>query len=136
MASKKEKMSKQELKKLYYDINEPSSFRGLKTIINALRENNIKYDIDFVKKWLTRQKTYSIHQTPNFSFKRNPIVSKYIDHNWSADLIEIKKKGINYVLMVIDTLSKFGWGVPLKDKSAEIVKKAFLKIFRESKRKP
>ena len=41
------------------------------------------------------------------------------------------KDGVKYVLMVIDTLSKFGWAKPLLRKDANSVKKAFLEIFSQ-----
>ena len=43
---------------------------------------------------------------------------------------------IKYILIVIDNLSKFCWAVPLLTKSGPAVKKAFVKILRESRRKP
>ena len=38
--------------------------------------------------------------------------------------------------MIIDNLSKYGWAEPLPNKKSTTVKKAFLKVLRESKRKP
>jgi len=38
--------------------------------------------------------------------------------------------------MIIDNLSKYGWAIPIKNKKGETVKKAFLTVFRQSKRKP
>lgn len=128
------------LKKLYYDIQEPSSFTGINNLIRVIKNLKLKYKYQDLVNWLRNQKTYSQHVQPLLKFKRNPIVSKNIDHNWSADLIEIQNPKFNdnyrYILMVIDILSKFGWAEPLLDKKGETVKKAFLKIFRESKRKP
>ena len=42
-------------------------------------------------------------------------------------------KGYRYLLMVIDVFSKFGWIVPLKDKTGETVANAFKKIFKEKR---
>ena len=42
-------------------------------------------------------------------------------------------KGVNFLLLVIDILSKYGWIVPLKDKKGETVAKALKTIFRERK---
>ena len=47
-----------------------------------------------------------------------------------------RNKGIKYLLMVIDIVSKYGWIKPLKDKKTESVSKAFNEIFEKSKRKP
>ncbi|KAL6418659.1 hypothetical protein ACFW04_011908 [Cataglyphis niger] len=45
-------------------------------------------------------------------------------------------KGHNYILTVIDALSKYAWAAPLKSKSASEVVRALSKITRESKRCP
>ncbi|KYM93398.1 hypothetical protein ALC62_16000 [Cyphomyrmex costatus] len=43
-------------------------------------------------------------------------------------------KGFNYILTVIDVLSKYAWAFPLKIKSGSDVTAALSKIFREDKR--
>ena len=43
---------------------------------------------------------------------------------------------VKYLLTVIDVFSKYGWIKPLKDKKTESVSKAFVEIFKTSKRKP
>jgi hypothetical protein len=58
-----------------------------------------------------------------------------------ADLIDMAKfadwnKGFKYILLVIDTFSKYVWLQPLKYKTGEEVAKAFRKIFDNSKRSP
>ncbi|KAL6417561.1 hypothetical protein ACFW04_012662 [Cataglyphis niger] len=45
-------------------------------------------------------------------------------------------KGHNYILTVIDALSKYAWAVPLKSKSANEITRALSKITRNSKRCP
>src|SRR6218665_70121 len=44
--------------------------------------------------------------------------------------------GFKYLLSVVDILCKYGWIVPLKDKSGKSVSQAFEKIFTSSKRQP
>ena len=46
------------------------------------------------------------------------------------------KKGDRYVLVVIDSFSKFGWTVPLKNKVAQTMKDSFEISLVSSKRKP
>ena len=55
------------------------------------------------------------------------------DEIWLADLIDVEafssfNKGFKYILAVIDVFSKYAWAVPIKDKSAASVTKAFEKI--------
>ena len=59
---------------------------------------------------------------------------------WAADLADMRafakdNKGINFLLLVIDTFNKYGWIVPLKDKKGETIEEAFKTIFEEG-RKP
>ena len=63
-----------------------------------------------------------------------------IDKIWCSDLVEMQKlsrwnKGYQYLLMVLDVFSKYGWIVPLKNKKGESVAEAFKTIFKEG-RKP
>ena len=66
----------------------------------------------------------------------------YIDEIWSLDILDLKdygpenNKGYRYVLVVIDIFSKFGWTIPLKNKSAQTIKDSFENILISSKRKP
>ena len=66
----------------------------------------------------------------------------YIDELWSLDILDLKdygpenNRGYRYVLVTIDNFSKFGWTIPLKNKSAQTIKDSFENILINSKRKP
>ena len=78
--------------------------------------------------------------------KKNYLTNKtdvyFIDDIWSLDILDLKdygpenKKNYRYVLVVIDTFSKYGWTVPLKNKNAQNIKDSFENILISSKRKP
>ena len=128
------------LRDYYYGIKQSNSFQGVQKLYHAIKNDIPDIKLKIITDWLKKQETYSVHLPIKTNFKRNPIVSTHIDHNWHSDLIEISYPNFNdnfrYILMVIDNLSKFGWAIPIKDKSASTVKKAFLSILRQSKRKP
>ena len=42
-------------------------------------------------------------------------------------------RGVKYLLAVIDVLSKYGWLIPLKDKTGKSVASALKTIFKERK---
>jgi hypothetical protein len=68
-------------------------------------------------------------------------VSAGKDDLWMADLIDMVKfadwnQGYKYILLVIDTFSKYVWLQPLKYKTGEEVAKAFQKIFDTTNRSP
>jgi IS30 family transposase len=92
----------------------------------------------YVNEWLLRQKTYTYHQRTLHNFKRSKFVSRYIDEFWQADLVFIKKEssqnhGYNYLLMVIDVLSKYGWIEKLKNKKPISIVNAFQNIFKKGR---
>lgn len=60
-----------------------------------------------------------------------------INDTWQIDLVEVipfahENKGYKYLLMVIDTFSKYAWISKLKNKSGEEVTKAMKKILEEN----
>ena len=61
--------------------------------------------------------------------------------NFSRRRVEMRpyarfNKGYNYILTVIDVLSKYAWALPLKSKNGSDVAAALSKIFREDERYP
>ena len=65
--------------------------------------------------------------------------SPFIDNIWDADLSDIQiskfKKGIRFLLCIIDIVSKDDWIIPLKDKKDITITNVF-KVLNESNRKP
>jgi hypothetical protein len=62
-----------------------------------------------------------------------------IDQIWAADLIDMQafardNDGVKYLLTVIDVFSKYGWIVPLHDKSGKSTADGFMKILRGGRR--
>ena len=88
----------------------------------------------------SQQLADELHKPITRNFSKRSVISNGIDEIWAADLVEMQtfskwNKGIEYLLMVIDVFSKYGWIGGLKDKKSETVSKAFDEIFK-SKRKP
>ena len=94
------------------------------------------------------QKNIKIFINENYSkpLKRTYSTNKtdvhHIDDIWSLDILDLKdygpenNRGYRYVLVIIDSSSKFGWTVPLKNKNAQTIKDSFEIILISSKRKP
>ena len=64
------------------------------------------------------------------NFTRQRVITTVIDKLWCSDLVEMQQfskwnKGYRYLLMVLDLFSKYGWIVPLKDKTGDNVTEAF-----------
>ena len=61
-----------------------------------------------------------------------------VDKIWVADLVDMQAfskfdRGVKYLLAVIDVFSKYGWLIPLKDKTGKSVASALKTIFEERK---
>ena len=81
-----------------------------------------------------------LHKPNRRKFKKRRVLVSGIDKIWAADLADLKafqneNDGNTFLLLVIDTFSKYGWIKPLKDKKGETVAEAFKEIFKEG-RKP
>jgi len=77
-----------------------------------------------------------LHKPMRKNYTRRKTLTFGIDDLWQADLVEMhelasKNKGVNYILMVIDTFSKFAFAVPVKNKTAVLVSKAFESLLKD-----
>src|SRR5215475_4323724 len=119
------------LKKLYYDPK--TGYSGVAELIK--RSGKSKKE---VKEFLESQNVYSLHKPIKTKFQRRRVYVDHIDQQWQADLVDMKSlkshnKNYNYILMVIDCFSKYGWAVALKKKTGDEVLNGFKKIFKTRK---
>jgi hypothetical protein len=75
-----------------------------------------------------------LHKPIIKKYQRRRVVVKEIDEIWGADLVDMgfckdKNDDYRYILTVIDCFSKYAWAVALKNKDAQTVTDAFMKIF-------
>ena len=80
-----------------------------------------------------------LHKPIRRKFKKRRVLVSGIDEIWAADLADMKalekyNNGNTFLLLVIDTFSKYGWIKPLKNKEGKTVAKAFKEIFKEGRR--
>jgi hypothetical protein len=126
------------LQKIYYDPENEGSFGGIDKLYKKAIEHDPSITRDDVKEWLSEQLTYTLHKQVVRKYKRNPIIVTHINKQWEADLVDMKEfsnknKGFNYILTVIDCFSKYAFAEPIKQKSADLITKAFKDIFKERK---
>lgn len=87
---------------------------------------------------MSKEKTQlveELHAPARRIFPRRRVLVHGYDDLWQADLVDMQPHaringGNKYILTVIDVLSKYAWGIPLKNKSGSEVAKAFRTIFR------
>src|SRR5258706_12203238 len=121
------------LKKLYYDASLPTSFGGARRLHRGTK--SIKYDR--VKKWLQGQRTYTLHKPVNRNFQRRRVIAYDRNELWEADLAQmLNEASVNnnfkYILTVIDVLSKYGYAIPLKNKTHEEIIRGFREVFTQA----
>jgi len=79
-----------------------------------------------------------LHKPVIKNFPKRKVYVNGIDKIWAADLVDMQafskfNRGTRYLLTVIDVFSKFGWMLPLKDKTGVSVAKA---LKEKKQRKP
>lgn len=130
------------LKKIYYDPSHPGSFAGPQKVYKVVKDEG-KYNIGIhrIRNFLHNQEAYSLHKPVRRRIKRNHVISSGKDDLWMADLMDMVKyakwnQGVKYILLVIDTFSKYVWLRPLQSKTGQEVADAFRDIFTKSRRTP
>lgn len=78
-----------------------------------------------------------LHKPARKTFPRRKIISLFKDDLWQADLLDIQSyskynKGFKFILIVIDTYTKYVWVKALKNKSAKHVTQGMLNILKKN----
>lgn len=115
---------------VYYDPSNPGSFGGLHKFWKEVGGSKRA-----AKEWLQTQATYTLHRPARKRYKRNRIQVAGLDDQWEADLVDVQgiakfNNNVKFLLTVIDSLSKFAFAIPLKDKTGQSIVKAFTQIFK------
>ena len=131
------------LEKTYYDPTGTGSYSGVNPLLLQVNQllNSVVKKRQVVTEWLSGEDTYTLHRPARRNFARNKTLSKHIDYMWQADLVDMqslsrKNGGIKYLLVIIDSFSRFAWVHPLKNKSGKELVEAFRHVFITSGRKP
>lgn len=88
-----------------------------------------------------RRLVRELHAPARRNFPRRRVLVHGRDDLWQADIVEMRpyarlNKGHNYILTIIDVLSKYAWALPLKTKNASEVAAALSRVFRKDSRHP
>lgn len=129
------------LSKLFYSFPHPQSFSSLKQLSEEVKRNKLNISEVDILKWLKKQEVYTLHKQRRLRFPRLKYNMTNIDDLWQIDLMDMQNisnynRRNKYILAVIDVFSKYGWCVPITNKTSENVIKAFEKIFKNTKRRP
>lgn len=124
------------LEQAYYNPRRPGSYGGVQALARVAKLKRPQE----VQEWLSHQDTYTLHKPVRRNFLRRRIIVGGLDHQFQADLIDVKNlkndnDGFVFLLTCIDVLSKYAWVVPLENKTGTSLVKAFEDIFAQG-RKP
>ena len=105
-----------------------------KSIVSKLIGTKVKFGMGVKKKDLAEE----LHKPIRRKFKKRRVLVNGIDKIWAADLVDMQafakfNLGVKYLLAAIDVFSKYGWLIPLKDKTGKSVASALKHIFEERK---
>lgn len=124
------------LYRTYYNPKCPAAFGSAEKLYQALKTKLPSLSLVYVKNWLSSQEPYSLHKQIRRNFKRNRVLVSFVNEEFQADLLDVSNlssanKGVNFLLTVVDVLSKYAYAIPLKNKSAISVASALKGIFNE-----
>ncbi len=139
MSSHKNKVSKKHEKALenyYFNPRKPGAYYGpskVRDVLKAQPQHNIK--LRTVKQFVNNQDAYSLHKPVQHRFKRMKVRVNSINEMFDVDLADLSRyskenRGIRYLLVAIDILSRFAFALPLENKRPETVLKAFKEILQ------
>ena len=104
-------LSEKALKALEKIYNTPNHGASFTSALKLKKQLETDYKINALTKdimtWLNNNLTYSLHRRAQFTFKRNPTMTTFIDEQWQIDLLflpDIKNQFIG-VLLCIDLAS-------------------------------
>ena len=113
------------LQSIYYDPSYPASFSGLDKLYCYVKSIG---KIVGSKNWLIGQAVYNAQKAVRRKFKQQQVVVPRKVYQFDVDTISMKRykkqnNGYNYILVMIDVMSKFCWTYPLKTlQGVEMVK--------------
>lgn len=123
------------LKSVYYDVTNPGCFSGVENLLREAKKLDNKITKKNVVEFLEKQPTYGLHKTYRRRFRRNKTKSAGIDVSWQADLADMTKlkhynSNFQYILVCTDVFSRFGFAIPIKNKTPDNVVTAFKTIMK------
>ena len=93
----------------------------------------LKHKLGMGATW-SSQLADELHKQVRRRFEKRHVFAKQIDDILAADFVDMssfsKSKGYKFLLTVIDVYRKYGWIVPLKNKTGQEVASALVKLFK------
>ena len=121
------------MENIYYDISHPAGFGGINRLHVSTKQPKTR-----VKRYLDSQPVYRTFKVPKKKFKRAKTIVPSIAVQFQADLFDLQKlsshnSNYKWILVVVDTFSRYIKCQPLKNKTGEETARGLDKIFGEYK---
>ena len=117
------------------DMLEPRGLRERieRSLVRQIIGTKRKYGMGI--EW-TDELTDELHKPVRRKFQKRIVFVKGVDEIWAADLVVMQyysrtNKGFKFILMIIDVFSKYGWAIPIKNKTGAEVTKAFTDLWKK-----
>lgn len=118
------------LQSIYYDVQD-----GFDTIHSTYKRANAampSITLQYTKEWLNKQKTRQAQKLRTW----NSYVSPEPNYQYATDIADFQKIAdkddeYKYLLLCIDTFTKFGYGIPMRRKDGNEVTLAMREIFKK-----
>ena len=118
------------LEKLYYNLDSPALYGGVNILFREAKKLNSDIKLKDVQSFLQNQYVYTLHKPARRTFKRNKVIVPGPNYQFQIDLSDMQSvkehnDGYQYILTCIDVFSKLAWAIPIKNKSADEILRAF-----------
>ena len=127
----------QHLQENYQNVKSPISYSGISNIYNYYggRLSHKK-----IKDFLASVNTYTLHKKSRVT-GYNPSFIRYHRQQMQLDLIDVQKLSLHnddyrFLLMAIDCFTRYGFSIPLKNKTSIAVLNGFKSILRKAGKLP
>ena len=130
------------LHKLYYDIRSPVVYGSYSKLYPHIKREG-KYHVSpkYLKKWLSKQETYTTFRPARRTFQRPKVLAFTKNYQWDSDTANmVKYKSDNneyaYFVVFIDIFTRYLYTAPLKTLRGEEMVAVFQRIIRETDETP
>ena len=131
----------EKINELYFNPKFPASLLSLQKFYREAK-NGIK-DLTFrdIVASSKQSETYTMHKSARKKFRRERIYTNSIDYLWEIDLVDVSRlkeynDGNTFLLVCVDTFSKYVWIRPVKKKTGKATVEAFTDIVSKDERTP
>ena len=126
------------LEKIYFDPKQPTSFGGVDKLYKFMQAKGKDISRGDIKKWLSKQTTYSLYRKAIRKFKRPKVIVPSKQYLWDSDTINYgafqkENDGFKYIAVFIDILSHYLYTVPLKSLKSKDMVEALKMVLQEGK---